>query len=144
MITAERDNGRRKDFIISWSISTKVMWPNRGSDSWPLDYTLEICHATYCATTPGMSIFVHCWLYMSHDMTKQTKWLCAQRRLRSAWASVQSDQSSSLSTWRNLGSLATHLSAQRRLWSDWADAQADLSLRWTHSHTVGLSCRGFI
>ena len=26
-------------------------------------------------------------------MTKPTKWLCAQRRLRSAWASAQSDQS---------------------------------------------------
>ena len=33
--------------------------------------------------------------------------MCTQRRLRSAWASAQSDQSS-LSTWRNLGSLATH------------------------------------
>ena len=33
--------------------------------------------------------------------------LCAQRRLRSAWASIQSDQSS-LSIWRNLGPLATH------------------------------------
>ena len=31
---------------------------------------------------------------MSRDMTKPTKWLCAQRRLRSAWASAQSDQSS--------------------------------------------------
>ena len=31
--------------------------------------------------------------YMSHDMTKPAKWLCAQRRLRSAWASAQSDQS---------------------------------------------------
>ena len=30
---------------------------------------------------------------MSRDMTKPTKWLCAQRRLRSVWASVQSDQS---------------------------------------------------
>ena len=29
---------------------------------------------------------------MSHDMTKPTKWVCAQRRLRSAWASAQSDQ----------------------------------------------------
>ena len=44
---------------------------------------------------------------MSHLMTKPTKWLCAQRRLRSAWASTQSDQSS-LSTCRKLGSLATH------------------------------------
>ena len=31
--------------------------------------------------------------YMSRDMTKPTKWVCAQRRLRSAWASAQSDQS---------------------------------------------------
>ena len=32
-------------------------------------------------------------VYMTRDMTKPTKWLCAQRRLRSAWASAQSDQS---------------------------------------------------
>ena len=30
---------------------------------------------------------------MSRDMTKPTKWVCAQRKLRSAWASAQSDQS---------------------------------------------------
>ena len=30
---------------------------------------------------------------MSHVMIKPTKWRCAQRRLRSAWASAQSDQS---------------------------------------------------
>ena len=30
---------------------------------------------------------------MSRDMTKPAKWLCAQWRLRSAWASAQSDQS---------------------------------------------------
>ena len=40
-------------------------------------------------------------------MTKPTKWLCTQRRLRSAWGSAQSDQSS-LSARRKLGSLATH------------------------------------
>ena len=33
--------------------------------------------------------------------------MCAQRRLRSTWASAQTDQSS-LSAWRKLGSLATH------------------------------------
>ena len=33
----------------------------------------------------------HC-IYMCCLMTKSTKWPCAQRRLRSAWASVQSDQ----------------------------------------------------
>ena len=67
---------------------------------------------------------------MSCLTTKPTKWLCAQRRLRSAWASTQSDQSS-LSAWRKLGSLAT-------------DAQADLSLRWVHSHFVGFVTRQLI
>ena len=43
---------------------------------------------------------------MSHLMTKPTKWVCAQRRLTSAWASALSDQSS-LSAWRSFGSLAT-------------------------------------
>ena len=32
--------------------------------------------------------------HLSRDMTKPTMWLCAQRRLRSAWASTQSDKSS--------------------------------------------------
>ena len=32
-------------------------------------------------------------VYLSRDMTKPTKWLCAHRRLISAWASAQSDQS---------------------------------------------------
>ena len=36
---------------------------------------------------------------------------------------------SSLSAWRNLGSLASHW-AHSEDWSDWADAQADLSLCW--------------
>ena len=49
-----------------------------------------------------------CVSHASHNMIKPTKWVCAQRRLRSAWASAQSDQKSSLSTWSNLGSLATH------------------------------------
>ena len=64
---------------------------------------------------------------MSREMTKPTKWLCAQRRLRSAWVSAQSSSY-----------------GQRRLWSDWADAQADLSLRLEHTHFVGsnLSCPG--
>ena len=73
-------------------------------------------------------------------MIKPTSCMCAQWRLRSAWASAQSDQSL-LSAWRKLGSLAWVLSypmsAQRRFWSDWVDAQADLSLRWTDSHFVG-------
>ena len=66
---------------------------------------------------------------MTRDMTKPIKWVCAQQRLRSAWASVtwQNQQNecvptktqislgiclvwseSPLSAWRKLGSLATH------------------------------------
>ena len=57
-----------------------------------------------------LSVTVHfLFIYLinepRHD--KPTKWVCAQRRLRSAWASIQSDQSS-LSAWRKLWSLATH------------------------------------
>ena len=46
-------------------------------------------------------------IHLNLDITKPTKWLCAQRRLISAWASAQSDQSS-LSAWWKLGPLATH------------------------------------
>ena len=48
-------------------------------------------------------------------MTKPTKYLCAQQRLASAWASCPVWSESSLSTWRNLGSLATHFSIQLKL-----------------------------
>ena len=44
---------------------------------------------------------------MSRRMTEPTKWHVRPARLRSAWASAQSDQSS-LSPWRKLGSLASH------------------------------------
>ena len=46
---------------------------------------------------------------MSRLMTKPTKWLCAQWRLRSAWASAQSDQSLRCPPqWRSTEPLATH------------------------------------
>ena len=86
--------------------------------------------------------------------------MCAQRRLRSAWAFSQSDQS--LRTGEDQPGHPPRLirvfavrikkawvlsypwSAQRRLWSDWADAQADLSLRWAHGHFVGFVMRRLI
>ena len=73
---------------------------------------------------------------LSHDMTKPTKWVCAQQRLRSAWhppSLIRVFTVRMKKTWV----LSYPLSAQRRLWSDWAGAQADLSLRWAHSHFVG-------
>ena len=74
---------------------------------------------------------------MSRIMTNQQNDMCAQRRLRSAWASTQSDQIHSVWSVFTV-SMRKHCvldypkSTQRRLWSDWVDAQADLSLRWAH------------
>ena len=60
------------------------------------------------------------FLEMSHDMIKPTKWVCAQRRLRSVPKDARffhADSEDSDQTW--------------------ADAQADLSLCWAHTHFVG-------
>ena len=73
----------------------------------------------------------------------QQNGLCTQQRLRSAWASAQSDQSS-LSAWRKLGSWATHWAHSKDSDSDREDAQADLSLCWAHSHFVGFVMRWLI
>ena len=77
----------------------------------------------------------------SRDMTKPTKWLCAQRRLRSAWASAQSNQS--LRRMKKAWVLSYPLSEQQRLWSQtgrmprliWVFAGLILNL-------LVLSCRG--
>ena len=55
--------------------------------------------------------------------------LCSPRRLRSAWAFAQSDQSSQCAQWVAEDQMFFSCE-QRRLWSDWVDAQAqaDLSL----------------
>ena len=70
----------------------------------------------------------------------QQNGMCAQRRLRSAWAS---DSLIAVFTARvkKVWALSYPLSAQWRLWSDWVDAQADLSLHWAHSHFVGFVMR---
>ena len=47
-------------------------------------------------------------IQISRDMTKPTKWLCAQRRLRSAWASALSDRSLCCPHKEKYMSLATH------------------------------------
>ena len=69
-------------------------------------------------TKPSISLECFFWhIHLKNTPWKLHDWAtswqnqqsgkCAQRWLRSAWASAQSDQSS-LSAWRKLGSLATH------------------------------------
>ena len=54
-----------------------------------------------------ISLFLEQKGYMSRPMTKPTKWLCTQRRLRSAWASAQSHQSHHCLHEETFGSSAT-------------------------------------
>ena len=97
------------------------------------------CDSQYTLCNPPGSQLQTCSAVLiepRHDKTK--KWVCAQRKLRSAWASAQSDQSS-LSAWRKLGSLATH-------WVHSEDSDQTGRLRWAQVHFVGfvmsrLNCR---
>ena len=74
---------------------------------------------------------------MSHLITKPTKWLCAQQKLWSAWASAQSDQSLAV---RSMGSLGPKLSSfgQQRL------IRLGICPGWTESwlvaHAICLFC----
>ena len=67
--------------------------------------------------------------------------MCAQRRLRSAWASAQTDQRLRCPHEESLGPLLP-IERTAKTRSDWADAQADLSLRWEHSNFVGFVMSG--
>ena len=90
-----------------------------------------------------MRLFIK-WGSLSCLVTKPTKWVCAQRRLRSACASASSLIRVFAVRMKKAWILSYPLSKRRRLWSDWADAQADLSLRWAHSHFVGFVMRWLI
>ena len=75
-------------------------------------------------------------IYLCNDKIWAASWqnkqngICAQRRLRSA-RSVWSE--SSLSTWRKLGSSATHWAHSEDSDQTGRMPQADLSLRWAHT-----------
>ena len=80
--------------------------------------------------------------HLSHDMTKPTKWVCAQwRQIRLGIRPVRS-ASSLCAQW--IAKDPTFLHADSEDWSDWEDAQADLRLRWAHSHFVGFVLRQLI
>ena len=112
-----------------------------------------------CLLIVESEIHVHSYTYMflsnanwAASWQNHQNGMRAQRRLRSALASAQSE--SSLSAWRKLGSLANHWAHSKDSdqpghpsedWSEWADTQANLSLRWAHSHFVGfVTCSLFI
>ena len=74
-------------WVFAGSTLTLLVFSCRGSaiDSCVLmEFEIIYCHSRRAWLL---------WDYLNRDMTKPTKWLCAQRRLRSAWAFAQSDQS---------------------------------------------------
>ena len=106
-----------------------------------IDYSINFlytCFYTYTYVKPKTNkiselLVFSCYLIIKWvaSWQNQQNGMCAKRRLRSAWASAQSDQSLHCPHEKSL-SPQLPLGAQRRLWSDWAEAQADLSLRWVH------------
>ena len=94
------------DIYFSWSLD--LMYISRSfnfaqpSGKWN-HFIVKSCHFPYNSSilldiSRNFNQGICCWvsniLYdLSHNMTKPTKWLCAQGRLRSASASAQSDQS---------------------------------------------------
>ena len=98
---------------------------------WKWDYfdTNNICNGTIMMMSDNESYTIYKWASARWNLQIG---ICAQRRLRSAWASAQFDQS--LRCAFLIGSLGpTHSSCgQRRFWLDWVHAQADLSLRCAH------------
>ena len=121
----KKNKKERKKKLPAPSVFVKVAW--------------ESTTLLFLALWDGLQHIYSIIDHVSCNMTKPTKWLCVQRRLRSAWGSAQSDQS--LHCPHEETYLSYLLSAQRRLWSDWVDAQADLSLCWAHSHFVGFVMR---
>ena len=88
-----------------------------------------------------LAVLLHIYIWAASWQNQQND-LRAQRRLRSAWASAQSDQSLRCAQW--VAKDPRFLHADSELWSDWADAQTDLGLRWAHSQFVGFVMRWLI
>ena len=80
-------------------------------------------------------------IHLSRLMIKPTKWHVRQTKTKINLGIRPVRSESSLSAWRNLGSLATHWTHCED-WSAWA--KGILSLRWAHGHFVDYVMRRLI
>ena len=80
-----------KALLRQWVTSTRrtKRTPTSASASLYPGNRIKIIVGTFCLISKPIPVRHE---HLSRVMTKPTKWLCAQRRLRSAWASAQSDQ----------------------------------------------------
>ena len=79
---------------LPWSTQSLLhVWPlNRPFDSIGIAHPQVVIVKWNTGRKCVLQLFPHV-NQLSCDMTKPAKWRCAQRRLRSAWASARSDQS---------------------------------------------------
>ena len=85
-----------RDLWVSFSVSRLVCWVSTFSSDLASTTILFIWSELMFSTKlcRDVSRYIKSFFpYMSYNATKQTKWECAQQRLRSAWESAQSDQS---------------------------------------------------
>ena len=68
--------------------------------------------------------------YMSHLMTKPTKWMCFQQRQINLGICPVWSESFLFTQW--IAKDPSFLHADSKDWLNWAEAQAELSLRWAH------------
>ena len=123
---------RKLDIHPVWSMSNSFLSVWRKF----LSFWLSIYKAHSKGGCPGWSeSSLSAQLIWAAKWKKATNWVCAKRRLRLAWASPHSDQSSLCAQW--VAKVPNFLRADCEDWSDWMDAQADLCLPWAHTHFVG-------
>ena len=86
--------------IVIWVCKSYVLWPEISfyGDASIWDHKIDDLHPKMTIFITVIPILMRLFTffvsnYTSRDMTKPTKWVCAQRRLRSACASAQSDRS---------------------------------------------------
>ena len=125
-----------------WLICTFIVciWLNR--------FSHDVAHIIVIPVTPlyadltftSILLLLPCWIKTKWATARQNQQndMCAQRRLRSAWASAQSDQSS-LSTRRNHKSLSSFLlcSQWRLRCASWSESSLG-----AHVSLLVLSCCG--
>ena len=79
--------------------------------------------------------------HLSRLVTKPTKWPLRPVKTQISLRIHPVRSETSLSAWRNIGSLATHWGHCKDC-SDWVDAQADLNLCWAHIILLAVSWGG--
>ena len=114
-------NCRSVSIILEWGVHISPIWSLKYPD---LMFWIDFWQFGLVLLLTILYVYCLPCLHLSYDMTKPTKWMCAQRRLRSAWASAQSDQSlrCALNGWlRTQGFFM----------------QTAKTLHWEHTHFVG-------